>query len=104
CAASHGVALRETPKNPLADQLMLFAKGGPRPSERTSQLLRRYDLDADWNRDPRETLVKLHGMVEREPTADKVYSYAELAYLTAVKNQLGNEKAALDLYGTAVMH
>ena len=104
CASYHGVALRESPKNPLAEELMLFAKGGPRPSERTAQLLRRYDLDADWDRDPRQTLVKLHGMIEREPSADKVYSYAELAYLTAVKSQLGNEKTALDLFGTAVMN
>ncbi|HZZ74050.1 MAG TPA: alpha/beta fold hydrolase [Pirellulales bacterium] len=102
CATTHGVALRETPKNPLADQLMLFAKGGPRPSERTAQLLRRLDLDNDWNRDPAATLVKLHALLDHEPTSEIVYAYAELAYISAAKTPSNSEKTALDLYGTSV--
>src|SRR5262245_4342866 len=87
CASSKGVALRAAPQTPLSERLMLFASGGPRPTERTMQLLRRYDLEQDWSNDPRQTLIKLNSLIEREPTADKVYSYAELAYLTAAKSQ-----------------
>jgi len=104
CATSKGVALRSVPQTALSDRLMLMASGGPKPTPRTLQFLRRYDLEQDWNNDPRQTLTKLNGLIEREPTADKVYSYAELAYLTAAKAQPTNEKVALDYYGAAVMH
>ena len=39
--------MRDTPWNPLATSLDLLAPGGPKPTERTMQLLRRYDLEKE---------------------------------------------------------
>jgi hypothetical protein len=44
-STSKWVSLRTTPRNPLTDALGLVAKQGPKPTPRTLQLLRRYDLE-----------------------------------------------------------
>jgi pimeloyl-ACP methyl ester carboxylesterase len=104
CASPQWVRLRETPRNPLAEQLQLFASGGPQPTPRTTQLLRRYDLLDAWQDDPRALLTKLHEIAEREPSAEMVYAQAELAYLGAKRVELTQDQVALDLYGAAVTH
>lgn len=104
CASPKWVRVRETPRNPLADQLNLFARGGPKPTPRTMQLLRRYDLESAAKGDARELLVKLHEATAHELTAEHVYAKAELAYIGALKSQATNKKRALDLYGAAAMH
>lgn len=102
--ASKWVTLRSVPRNPLVDQLQLTAYSGPKPSARTMQLLRVYNLDADWENDPRQLLEKLQGVIDREPSADKVYALGELAYLGAKRIQPKNPDQARDLYGAAVLH
>ena len=42
-----GASLRSVPRNPLMDQLHLAAKGGPKPTERTMQLVRVNNLEID---------------------------------------------------------
>lgn len=99
------VAVRKTPKNPLADTLNLLSNQGPQPSERTRQLLRRYDLDGKYAADPSEGLVQLQQSIAADPTAEKVYAYAELAYVNARRSDaLGQTEAALDLYAASVAH
>ena len=48
--ASSPVSLRSVPKSPLIDELNLTSSGGPKPSDRTIQLLRVYNLSDDLQR------------------------------------------------------
>jgi len=104
CASSKWVTLRKTPQNPLAEQLKLLSFGGPKPTTRTIQLLRRYDLAEELSGDRRQLLSKLHKIVSQEPNADTVYAIAELAYLGGHRGELKNKQVALDLYGASVLH
>ncbi len=104
CASSQMAKLRSAPHNPLTEQLQLNAWGGPKPSDRTAQFLRVYDLTNDLYGDPKELLQKVQTVLEREPSAEKVYAAAELAYLKAKQAEVTNPKLALDLYGAAVLH
>ena len=49
-------------------------------------------------------LVELREVFNREPTADKLYSLAELAYISGRKAELTHPQKALELYGAAVLH
>jgi pimeloyl-ACP methyl ester carboxylesterase len=102
CASQDWVTVRKTPKNPLSEQLNLFARGGPKPTERTRLLLRKYALDED--EDPATLSDKLKDVVDREPAAETLYSLAELSYIGAKKSEALNSKKALELYGAAVVH
>ncbi|OHB79162.1 MAG: hypothetical protein A2W31_18455 [Planctomycetes bacterium RBG_16_64_10] len=104
CASNQWVTLRATPKNPLTDSLRLLAPGGPRPTERTLQLLRRHDLAASLSGTRRQLLADLQALLAKEPQAETVYAIAEIAYLEGRQAELTHAKAALDLYGTSVMH
>src|SRR5690349_11672280 len=76
CASEQYVRVREVPRSPLVDQLKLTSKKGPRPSDRTMQLLRQWDLTADLEGYKPELFTKLRGVLEREPSADKLHAYA----------------------------
>ncbi len=66
------------------------------------QILRQYDLVRDLkNQDPRVVVNKLQAIAGRAPSAEKLYSLAELNYLGAKKIEVRDEGAALDLYGAA---
>ena len=104
CASSKWLTLRENPHNPLSDQLKLLSFGGPKPTKRTMQLLRRYDLEEDLSGDRRQLISKLHEIVSREPDAETVYAIAEIAYLGGKRAELTDKRVALDLYGTSVLH
>jgi hypothetical protein len=105
CARQRYVTVREAPRNPLTAPLSLVARSGPKPTQRTEQLLRRYNLLDQVEREPLVALVSFQKELAREPTADKIYSYAELAYLEGKQLELqGKHKEALDLHGAAVAH
>jgi pimeloyl-ACP methyl ester carboxylesterase len=104
CAAQKGVTLRKTPHNVLAEQLKIWSRGGPEPTPRTVQLLRRYNLLADLSGDPHKLLDTLQQQNARSSSPEMVYSIAELAYLTGLKSELTDPQKALDMYGTAVAH
>ena len=101
--ASTGVTLRAVPETPLSDRLKLTAQSGPEPSARTLQLLRVYDLMDDVKGDPRPLLEKLQAVIDQEPTAEKAYAFAELAFLAGKQAEVYDEKIAMDLYGASVM-
>lgn len=103
CASSNWVTVRPIPQNPLATTLNLVSPGGPRPSDRSMLLLRRYALDGS-DQDPAEVLTVLREVNEREPSADKVYSLAELSYLAGKKTEATNPQRALEMHGASVMH
>ncbi len=102
--SSSPVSLRSVPKSPLIDQLNLASYGGPKPSPRTVQLLRVYNLSDDLGGDYSLLLKKLQTISEREPADDTVYAMSELAFIGGKKIEHRDPKAALDLYGASVLH
>src|SRR5687768_14528178 len=105
CAQQRYVTLRDRPQNVLANPLRLIARGGPRPTERTLQLLRRYDLLGLQEKSPQVTLTKLQQQIAADPDPDKICSFAELSYIAGQRFESQNKpKDALDNYGAAVAH
>ena len=102
--SSTGVSLRSAPKSPLVEELKLTARGGPRPSDRTMQLLRMHNLSNELQGDPQKLAEKLQAIADRETTAENVYALAELSFLGAKKAEMVDKKVALDLYGASVLH
>ncbi|MBN2578019.1 MAG: alpha/beta fold hydrolase [Pirellulales bacterium] len=98
------VMLRPIPKDPLGDQLQLTSYDGPRPSQRTEQLLRIHNLTYQPKSDPRPIIRQLQAFNQRYPNSERIYAMAELAYLGGKTAEKCNEKdIALDLYGAAVL-
>ncbi|MBN1852061.1 MAG: hypothetical protein JW829_05025 [Pirellulales bacterium] len=104
CTSSKWVSLRETPQNPLTDSLALLSRGGPKPTERTKQYLRRYDLDDELAGDRAALVGRIADINRREPNRQSAYSVAELAYIGAKRIEALNKGKALELYGTAVVY
>ena len=106
--SSQWVKVRDTPRNPLAGPLDLVSRKGPQPTERTMQLLRRYNLADRWNGDRVELLARLEEIQEREPLREHEYAMAELAYITAKQSEMLPEMLhrgrALEFYGTSLVH
>jgi pimeloyl-ACP methyl ester carboxylesterase len=96
------VELRSQPQNPLAEQLSLYARGGPQPSERTVLLLRRYALPTGLTADLEATITALLQIHEAEPTAESAYALAELNYVAAARAELLSPQKARDHYVNAV--
>jgi pimeloyl-ACP methyl ester carboxylesterase len=103
CAPKY-VTLRSAPHTPLGEELQLGSWSGPQPSPRTMQLLRVCNLADGLGGDPRALLERLQRLTDREPSADKVYALSELAYLGGKKTEPQDPRAAMDLYGAAVLH
>ncbi|BBO33942.1 esterase/lipase family protein [Lacipirellula parvula] len=106
CAStsSKWVTLRTTPRNPLTDTLGLVTKQGPKPTPRTLQLLRRYDLEKKLNDKP-ALLVELNAINRNEPNRENLYALAEVAYVGGKKADAAHDKAAaLELYGSSVLY
>ncbi len=102
---SEWVTVREMPKNPLEGPLNLMGRGGPQPTERTEQFLRRYDLKNEFGGDPQVLLAKIHEVIVQYGEPEAVYAYAELAYVLGKKEEAKFQtQAAFDLYGAAVAH
>ncbi len=105
CARQRFVTLRRVPKNPLEAPLRLLSRSGPRPTDRTEQILRRYGLTEQQKKEPLKVLEGLEQEIEKEPTSEKIYSYAELSYIQASRlQQQGKSQDALDYYSAAVAH
>lgn len=102
-AADDAVSVREVPRNPLETSLNLFSSGGPQPTRRTLQALRRYDLDKEVDGPIPALLEKFQSAMPAEPDADHVHALAELAYIGGKRAETAGDQAlALDLYGAAV--
>jgi pimeloyl-ACP methyl ester carboxylesterase len=105
CAQQRYIRLRERPQGPFVNPLGLLTQKPPRPTPRTLQLLRRYDLVSLQEKNPEATLARLQQEVETDPNPDKICSFAELAYLEGQRLEgRAKPKDALDAYGTAVAH
>jgi len=104
CATSRMAELREVPRSPLVERFQLFSDHGPRASRRTRQFLRVNGLTQYVGGDPRKLLDEVQAVIDREPTADNVYAFAELSFLEARRAELRDPRLALDLYGASVLH
>ena len=107
CARTHYVTARTAPENPLQESLAISSHSGPKPSERTLEFLRSYNLADDLAGDPRKLLAQVEQMkiVQREPSPEGNYAAAEVAYIGGVKLQRKSDAAgARDLYASAVVH
>jgi pimeloyl-ACP methyl ester carboxylesterase len=104
--ASHTewVKVRDTPRNPLTGTLDLLSPGGPKPTERTTQLLRRYDLERELSGDRAALLSRLEDIQRREPDPEHEYAMAEVAYITATQAEKLHRQRALEFYATALIH
>ena len=106
CASSTNkwVALRSTPKNPLTQSLGLLTKQGAKPTDRTIQLLRRYNLEDSLKGDRNELLAKLGEIDAHSPNREHVYAQAELAYVGGKQAERSlRQSQAQELYGSAVL-
>lgn len=104
CASAEWINVRDTPRNPLAGSLDLLAPGGPKPTARTMQLLRRYDLEKELDGDRATLLARLEEIQRREPYPEHEYAIAEVAYITAKQAETMHPDRALEFYGTALIH
>lgn len=104
CSAQRAVALRSSPLNPLSQTLKLGTWSGPEPTPRTLQLLRVYGLEDDLGGSPEKLLEQFQAVTDRDPTPEKVYALAELAYLGGQKQEKHNPERAKQLYSAAVLH
>ncbi len=104
CAGDRWISMRSVPETPLSQRLQLGRWGKPRPSERTVTVLRRYSLDDRFQENPDAALGELHDWIERDPSPETVYAFAEAAYLTGKQLESKHPEAALDYYCAAVTH
>ncbi len=105
CRTTGYLAARRSPESRLNDPLQLGSWSGPQATPRTQSLLRRYALLTESSAlDPR-TLESLDQEIQKEPTLEKVYAYAELAFVQGRRAAAEEQwSRALDLYGSSVAH
>ncbi len=63
--------------------------GIDRPSERTLETLKRYDLERPYRRNPNNALLSLEKIARRQPDAELVYALAELSWVDGLKQDTG---------------
>ncbi len=103
CASQKYLILRDTPANPLAIPLQLTSSAGPQISSRTMELLRRYALGEQYEKDPAKSLESLQQLLDAEVDSELVYGVSEMAYILGQRAEKKHNVAlALDMYGVAV--
>ncbi len=98
------MTLRATPRNPLAQSIRSVQPRGPQPSERTEQLLRRYDLLDELDGDRSELITRLASLATDESLHEHQYAMAELAYLGAKRAEGRRRAQAVELYGASLLY
>ncbi|MFN3153395.1 esterase/lipase family protein [Bremerella sp.] len=105
CATQKWASVRKSPSNPLEGPLQLMSYGGPKVTDRTRQSLRVLGLEKYADGSYEKGLTELAEIIEREPTADNLYTYAELSYIAASRaDAMGKNATALELYAGSVSH
>jgi pimeloyl-ACP methyl ester carboxylesterase len=72
--------------------------GIDRPSERTLETLKRYDLEREYRRDVNGALLRLEKIARRQPEAELVYALAELSWVDAKKLDRWRKPQAIDRF------
>ncbi len=73
-------------------------------SPRTMQLLRNHDLARHLEGNPDKLLTGFSEVMRQEPSAEKLFSYSEIAHRAAQQLEPRDDKQAFDLYITSVTH
>jgi pimeloyl-ACP methyl ester carboxylesterase len=69
-----------------------------RPSERTLETLRRYDLDREYRRDPNQVLLRLEKFAQNRAETELVYALAELSWIEGKRLDRWRKPEAIDRY------
>ena len=106
CASDTGrwVTVRSSPKNPLTATLQLLSREGPKPSDRTAQVLRRNALENVADKDLATALAELTKTFQAAPNRELQYSIAELAYIAGKRIEPRERSEALTYYGTSLIY
>jgi hypothetical protein len=72
--------------------------GIDRPSERTLETLRRYDLDKEYRKDVNAALLHLEKFAQRRAEAELVYALAELSWIEAKRLDHRRKPQAIDRF------
>ena len=103
CTSTDWVRVRNRPAIPLATELNVFSYLGPKPTPRTQQLLRRYDLDTTALDEPITLVTQLQEISSDDPTSENALATAEVAYIVGLELQEdGKSIDALDMFGISV--
>lgn len=81
CRTTSYIQKRNMRENPLTASLALVSNRGPHESQRTSQLLERFDLSDEYKKDPNAALLSLRSQDETSQASERLYAVAELAYI-----------------------
>jgi len=76
--------------------------GIDRPSERTLETLKRYDLERTYRKKPNLALLSLEKVARRQPDAELVYALAELSWVDGLKQDRWRGAQAIDRFLDAV--
>src|SRR5271169_5181790 len=79
--ACGGIGVREVKRPALFADWRASALIADKPSPRTVQTLRIYDLDHVYDRDPEDAIRQLHARAVADPEPDTLFALAELSYL-----------------------
>ncbi len=83
----------------------LFVNSPEPLSDRTAQLLRRYDLEQLYEEDPDQVIQRLEELARNRPRMEEIHGLAEIAEIQAnFSAQKGDSERELRLYATAVVH
>ncbi|WP_165250799.1 esterase/lipase family protein [Paludisphaera soli] len=82
----------------------LSLSGIDRPSPRTMETLRRYDLEKRYRRDVEHTLESLEKIARSQPSSEIVYALAELSWVDGCKNDRWRKAVAVGRYQDAVAY
>jgi len=88
--ASHGERASSSFQRSLA--------GIDRPSERTLETLKRYDLEREYRRDVNGALLRLEKFARKQPEAELVYALAELSWIDAKRLDRWRKPQAIDRF------
>jgi pimeloyl-ACP methyl ester carboxylesterase len=104
CQSSKWVKLREKPHNPLTERFKISTDDKIKPSSRTQQVLRLYDLTDALDGKPEKLITQLQIIAQQEPNLETIHALSEICYLAARKCEKSNPKVAVSLYGSSVLY
>lgn len=99
------VTVRDASRNPFVSSLAsLPSVRDSATSERTTQLLRRYNLEASQKTDTDFVATKLAHYATPETRTEHEFAIAEVEYLAAKRVEKSQPAKAIGHYGTALLH
>ena len=102
--ASNTVSLRSVPKSPLVESFDLTSSSGPKASERTTQLLRVYNLSDELGSDFRPAAQEAPGDQRPRAVGRQRLCNVGAGFSGRQEDREPTTGAALDLYGASVLH